>query len=194
MRLLGHFRKPVKPLANQAKDNLKWGPTGNQPEYDRDGQIARQAGQFLQQEHDSPFLLAIGFHSPHLAFRAPDRFHEMYPANQVELPKTPADALADTPLGGPHMDQRRLTEVEWRDVVSSHFAAISYTDWCVGQVLDAIRATGREESTIVVLWSDQGFMLGEHFLWRKVELYEERDNRHVSHAVRLVRHSAAERR
>jgi arylsulfatase A-like enzyme len=66
-----------------------------------------------------------------------------------------------------------LTEAEWRDVVSSHYATISYVDWCVGKVLDAIRSTGREENTIVILWSDHGFMLGEHFLWRKVNLYEE---------------------
>jgi len=57
-------------------------------------------------------------------------------------------------------------------VVSSHYATISYVDWCVGRVLDALRETGREQNTIVVLWSDHGFMLGEHFLWRKVNLYE----------------------
>jgi arylsulfatase A-like enzyme len=166
-------RRPAKPVRNRSKDNLKWGPTGNQPEHDRDGQIAHQVAQFLQEQHDTPFLLAVGLHSPHLAFRAPDRFHEMYPVDQIELPRTPADDLTDTPLGGPHADQKRLTEAEWRDVVSSHYATISYVDWSVGNVLDAIRSTGREKNTIVVLWSDHGFMLGEHFLWRKVNLYEE---------------------
>ena len=165
-------RSPKAPYKSGGNDNLKWGPTGNRPEDDRDGQMAEQAVRFLREEHAKPFFFAVGFHSPHLAFRAPDRFHDLYPADQVQLPQTPEDDLSDTAIGGPHADQKRLTVEEWRDVVSSHYAAISYVDWCVGRVLDAVRETGRDENTIVVLWSDHGFMLGEHFLWRKGNLYE----------------------
>lgn len=162
---------PKKPPTGK-RDNLKWGPTGNDPTGDRDGQIAEQAVRFLATDHERPFFLGIGFHSPHLAFRAPDRFHELYPPEEIELPQTPVDDLEDTPIGGPHADQRRLSTEEWRQVVSSHYAAISYSDWCVGKVLDALDRTGRADDTIVVLWSDHGFMLGEHFLWRKGDLYE----------------------
>jgi arylsulfatase A-like enzyme len=164
---------PAEPSKPGGKDNLRWGPTGNTPENDRDGQIAEQAARFLSREHDSPFFLGIGFHSPHLAFRAPDRFHSMYPPAKIRLPKTPENDLADTPIGGPHADHLRLTIDERRQVISSHYATISYADWCAGRVLDTIKQTGREGSTIIVLWSDHGFMLGEHFLYRKVNLYEE---------------------
>ena len=162
---------PKKPATGK-KDNLKWGPTGNTPAHDRDGQLAEQAVCFLKAEHERPFFLGVGFHSPHLAFRAPDRFHDLYPPERVSLPQNPEDDLEDTPIRGRHADQLRLSTAEWRQVVSSHYAAISYADWCVGKVLEALDETGRSKDTIVVLWSDHGFMLGEHFLWRKGDLYE----------------------
>jgi uncharacterized sulfatase len=163
--------KPKAP-ATGGGSPLEWGPTGNEPEDDRDGQMAEQAARFLRQRHERPFFLGIGFHSPHLTFRAPDRFHAMYDPKKIELPNNPKDDLADTPIKSKSRDQLRLTTEEHREITAAHYATISYVDWCVGKVLDAIRQSGREEDTIVVLWSDHGFMLGEHFLWRKGSLYE----------------------
>jgi len=166
-------RRPKKPAAPGTLDNMRWGPTGNEPEEDRDGRIALRVGRYLMERHERPFLLAVGFHAPHLPFRAPKQFHDLYPPEKIELPQNPPDDLADTPIRRPSPDQRRLTRAEWREVIASHYAAISYADWCVGRVLDAIDRSGHAGDTIVVLWSDHGFMLGEHFLWRKVNLYEE---------------------
>lgn len=165
---------PAKPAAGRARnDNLRWGPTGNDPQLDRDGQIAEQAIRFLARTHARPFFLGVGLHSPHLAFRAPDTFHQMYPPEKIRIPQNPRDDLEDTPIRETHSDYQRLTVAEWREVISAHYAAISYADWCVGKILDGVRQTGRESDTIIIVWSDHGFMLGEHFLWRKVNLYEE---------------------
>jgi len=166
-------RPAMAPKKTSKGDNMRWGPTGNDPHKDRDGQIADQVSRFLEKKHDEPFFLGVGFHSPHLAFRAPDRFHDLYPPEEVELPQNRRNDLDDTPLRGPSNDYKRLTTDEWREIVSSHYATISYADWCVGRVLDALRRTDREKDTIVIVWSDHGFMLGEHYLWRKVNLYEE---------------------
>ena len=165
---------PAKPPGNKSrKDNLRWGPTGNDPKNDRDGQIAEQAIRFLKKARGRPFFLGVGFHCPHLSFCAPDRFHEMYPPEKIRVPENPSDDLKDTPISGPHPDTQRLSADEWRQVISAHYAAISYTDWCIGRILEALRQTDRDGDTIIIVWSDHGFMLGEHFLWRKVDLYEE---------------------
>ncbi len=163
---------PKNPVGPQ-RVPLVWGPTGNPPEKDRDGQIAEQAVRFLKEKHPRPFFFAIGFHSPHLPFRAPDQFFDLYDVEKIRLPQNPPDDLADTPIRKPSNDQLSLTEPEWREAVRAHYACISYVDWCVGKILDALDQTGLADKTIVVLWSDHGFMLGEHFLWRKVRLYEE---------------------
>ena len=167
-------KKAIAPAKKiDGNDNLRWGPTGNDPYKDRDGQIAEQAIRFLEKGHNRPFFLGVGFHSPHLPFRAPDRFHDLYPPEEIKLPQNPKDDLEDTPISRPHNDYERLTTDEWREVIAAHYAAISYTDWCVGRVIDTVEQTGREKDTIIIVWSDHGFMLGEHFLWRKVNLYEE---------------------
>ena len=53
------------------------------------------------------------------------------------------------------------------DVFVAHHACISYVDWCVGQVLDCVKSSGLEDNTIIVFTTDHGFMLGEHWSWRK---------------------------
>jgi len=168
-RGIGPRARPTR----KTRVKLIWGPTGVAPELDRDGQLATQAIRYLEQDHDKPYFLGIGFHGPHLPFRAPDRFHDLYPPEKILLPRNPPDDLKDTPIKGPHGDQEQLNEKEWREITAAHYATISYADWCVGRVLAAIRRTGREDRTIVIVWSDHGFMLGEHFLWRKGPLYEE---------------------
>lgn len=166
-------RGPEAPVKDRGGVPLLWGPTGNSPETDSDGQLAEQAVRFLRQKQEKPFFLGVGLHAPHLAFRAPDVFHEMYDPDHIELPQNPENDLEDTPIKQKSADQRSVTEQEWKEVIAAHYATISYADWCVGRVLGAIRQTGRENDTIVIVWSDHGFMLGEHFQWRKVDLYEE---------------------
>jgi arylsulfatase A-like enzyme len=165
--------RPTSPVKDRGGVPLLWGPTGNSPEDDRDGQLTEQAVRFLGQKHDKPFFLGIGLHAPHLAFRAPDVFHKMYDPDHIKLPQNPENDLEDMPIKQKSADQRSVTRQEWKEVIAAHYATISYADWCVGRVLNAIEELGKENETVVVVWSDHGFMLGEHFQWRKGSLYEE---------------------
>lgn len=151
---------------------LGWGPTGATPELDGDGQKAEQAVRFFKRKHDKPFLLGIGIFAPHLQFRAPEEFHAMYDPDTIKLPEVPRGDLENKPVKMDG-DQKLLDEREQREVIAAHYACISYADWCVGHILKGLKETGLEDDTIVIVWSDHGFSLGEHYQWRKSELYDE---------------------
>jgi arylsulfatase A-like enzyme len=110
----------------------------------------------------------------------------MYDPGKMEIPKNPGSDPDGWPLPGTlerldrgpewygmlHGRAPRTVE-EWREGIAAHYAVTSYSDALVGYVLDALEASGRAQNTIVVVWSDHGFMLGEHYKWRKGMLRDE---------------------
>ena len=144
-----------------------------------DGQIADRAIRELHRlkEGDRPFFLAAGFIKPHLPFNAPKRYWDYYRHDDVDLADNPcapmgapAQALhnwgelrqyTDIPAEGP------LPEEMARSMVHGYYAATSFVDAQVGRLLVELDRTGLRESTIVVLWGDHGWQLGEHGLWCK---------------------------
>ncbi len=144
-----------------------WGSSGKDETQDRDWQAAEQAIQLLQEEHDQPLFLAVGFHKCHLPFIVPQKYLDMYPPEKIQLPK---NASHEDPKSNP--DHRTLTDETWREAIAAHYACLTFADDLVGRILKALDETGRRENTIVVLWSDHGFMLGEHYEWRKSQLFE----------------------
>ena len=125
----------------------------------------------------SRFFLAVGFHKPHLPFIAPRRFFELY-QDGIEAPPIKADDLRD--ISWPARRNVRLAddlryrkEAAWEDVRRAYLASISWTDWNVGIVLDALEASPYQDNTVVVLWSDHGYHLGEKRSFRKFSLWEE---------------------
>jgi len=147
-----------------------YGPTGRDDLHELDGRHAEQAIRTLRarQPGDKPLLLAIGQHATHLPFRAPDKYHDLYPVDQMKLPANP-DAGPD----GMPADGRRLppynphTPEQFRAAIAAHFACISFVDAQIGRILAALDEAGRADQTIVVIWTDHGFMLGEQWNWRK---------------------------
>ena len=155
--------------------SLKWGPTGLSDAEQRDGAIAKAVATELKAKHDKPLYMAVGFHAPHYELRAPDKYIEMYPPDEITLPKNPENDLADVPHEYSMFnttDDRWLSEDEKREVIAAYYACISYVDTCVGILMDALKQTSQEDNTIVCLWGDHGMHLGEHFLWRKYTLFE----------------------
>jgi len=144
-----------------------------------DGQLANRAIGELEQlgTGDSPFFLAVGFLKPHLPFNAPKRYWDLYRREAIDLadnpfsPKgAPAAALHNwgelrayygIPQQGP------LSEDMTRTMVHGYYACVSYTDAQIGRVLGALDRLGLAEETIVILWGDHGWNLGEHGLWCK---------------------------
>ncbi len=144
-----------------------------------DGQIAEHALRDLRMlsEQDRPFFLAVGFLKPHLPFNAPAKYWDFYDReniNPAENPYRPADApgeamhdwgelrqYAGIPREGPLSDERAS------ELIHGYRAATSYTDAQVGRILDELDRLGLTENTVVVLWGDHGWQLGEHGLWCK---------------------------
>ncbi len=126
---------------------------------------------------DKPFFLAMGFLKPHLPFNAPKRYWDMYEREEIDLadnpfrPKGAPDAAlhnwgelrsyAGIPKKGP------LSEETARTLVHGYYACVSYTDAQIGRVLTEVDRLGVRNNTIVVLWGDHGWNLGEHGLWCK---------------------------
>ena len=146
------------------------------PDEQVDGAIANAAAARLKQKRGKPVYMALGFHAPHYTLVAPKPFIDMYSPGDIELPRFPEDDLAHCPRRHSVFnttDQKWLNDDEKREVIAAYYACISYVDYCVGKVMDALRESGREKDTFVVLWGDHGMHLGEHGLWRKATLFEE---------------------
>lgn len=126
-----------------------------------------------------PFFLACGLYKPHLAFVAPRKYYKDFPLDSIQLPPHREDDLDDIPPAGikmakPTADHAKFLENgNWKLAIQSYLATCAYTDMNVGRILDALESSAHKENTIVVLWSDHGWALGEKQHWRKFALWEE---------------------
>ncbi len=149
-----------------------------------DGAIADEALKqlrLLAGDEEKPFFLAYGIIKPHLPFGAPKSYYDLY--NEVELP---AIQQAQKPEGqttwhrSGEFNNYNLwgknpnADAEFADEVRRHYAAcVSYADAQVGKIMNELKRTGADKNTIVVLWGDHGWHLGEHAIWGKHSLFEE---------------------
>ncbi|MEX0321767.1 MAG: sulfatase [Puniceicoccaceae bacterium] len=152
-------------------------PTTNPLEEHPDHKVASYGIEVLEKEHDKPFFLAVGIVKPHLPFICPKQFFDLYPED-VEPPRIKANDLADIPWVGKSMakisDDNRFTKDQaWTKVRRAYLACNSWADYNIGRVLDALEASPYADNTIVVLWSDHGYGMGEKRHFRKFALWEE---------------------
>lgn len=151
-----------------------------------DGRIAEEAIRRLHKakdQADEPFFLAVGFVKPHLPFCAPQKYWDLYDPAKFELPTPavpPQGAPNFAPTGWGELRQYRdmpqsgpLNEAQARRLIHGYHAAVSYMDAQLGRVLDALDETGLAERTIVALWGDHGWHLGDHGMWCKHTNYEQ---------------------
>ncbi|MBC8218721.1 MAG: sulfatase, partial [Planctomycetes bacterium] len=132
----------------------------------------------LQKKHEKPFFLACGLIKPHLPWAVPRKYYEMFPRDKIELPPHIKNDMADIPPAGKKIGIRSdhpkfLKSDRWKDAVQSYLATVAYVDVCIGRLLDALEISDYKDSTIVVLWGDHGWHLGEKERWRKFTLWEE---------------------
>ncbi len=149
-----------------------------------DGRIAAKSVAALRElsQHKQPFFLAVGFWKPHSPFNAPKRYWDLYPRSSIKPPPNPA-APRDVPDIALH-DSREIlrgfrsrpngrpTADEVLALRHGYYAAVSYADAQVGRVLHELDRLKLRDNTIIVLWSDHGFHLGEHSLWAKTSNFE----------------------
>jgi uncharacterized sulfatase len=167
----------LKPLAG---GDLAWGATDNSDDKEADGHTALRIVQLLEQKRDTPFFIAVGFQKPHLSFVAPRKYFDLYPPDQIRLPREqgePADDTNDIPLATlnkPGGWRSQMSDSERRQAIAAYYACVSFIDAQTGIVLDAVDRLGLAGNTVVIFVSDHGFHLGEHGgLWQKQTLFEE---------------------
>jgi arylsulfatase A-like enzyme len=133
----------------------------------------------LAKTRAKPFFLALGFHKPHMPWNVPQKYYDMHPLADIQLPPVREDDLTDIPPAGrdiakPDGDHAAvLASGRWKEAVQAYLATISYLDGQIGRVLDAYDKSPHKDNTIIVFWGDHGWHLGEKEHWRKFTLWEE---------------------
>jgi len=148
-----------------------------------DGWVANDAVETLQElaAGDEPWFFAVGFFKPHLPFAAPLKYFELYDPN--EIPEPDDVVIQPSPSSwhgsgemmnnyGQHPGDPNTDRAYARQLRHAYAAATTYVDAQIGKVLDELRELGLQQNTIVVIWSDHGFALGEQGIWGKHSLYE----------------------
>jgi arylsulfatase A-like enzyme len=156
---------------------LDWAPIEQSEEQTNDWKTADLAARFLQQEHDKPFFLGCGIYRPHLTWYVPKKYFDMHPIEEIQLPAHKVNDLDDVPPMGRAMAGEVFNIIrkhgQWKNSVQGYLAACSFADACVGHVLNALEKSIYRDNTIVVLWGDHGYHLGEKDHFSKSALWEE---------------------
>jgi len=184
-RSLGRKRspRPRKPMNRPANWSGAW-DWGAYPEQDAemaDIELAQNAAKALKEDFEQPFFMSVGFFRPHVPLFVPPKWFELYDADKVVLPKNPRTDLDDLPKNFLSINNYAVapTHAEvvksqsQRSLTHAYLASVSFVDHCVGIVLDALKSSPHAKNTLVVLWSDHGFHLGEKQHWAKRTLWEE---------------------
>jgi arylsulfatase A-like enzyme len=158
---------------------IRFAPLDCKDEDMKDYRIVSWAIDQLNRKHDNPFFLACGVHKPHMPWNVPRKYYDQYPLDTIKLPPVLDTDLDDVPPAGVRMAKPNgdhaaiLKSGRWKDAVQGYLAAISFTDMNVGRLLDALDKSAYKDNTIVVIWGDHGWHLGEKLHWRKFTLWEE---------------------
>ena len=135
----------------------------------------------LAEDSDRPFFLSVGFFRPHVPLFVPPGWFGLHDAETLTLPQTPASDLDDVPQNFLGINDYAVAPThaevvaagKQRSLTHAYLASVSFVDHCVGIVIDALDAGPHAADTIIVLWSDHGFHLGEKQHWAKRTLWEE---------------------
>lgn len=166
-----------------------------------DGLSARLAITKLQEaaRRKQPFFLGVGFFKPHLPFTAPEKYWDLYDEKTLDLspsPDLPTDIHPASLHESAEFNQYKtgdeqaslskpVSDAYARKLRHAYYAGVSYVDAQVGKVLEALRRLGLDKNTIVVVWGDHGWHLGDYRVWGKHTLFE-----HSLRSVLIVRHPA----
>lgn len=132
----------------------------------------------LEADYDRPFFMALGLYRPHNPWTAPKRFFDLYPIEELQMPQVLENDLDDIPeIGkrwakGPVNFHELKKAGKWKPIVRAYLASISFMDYNLGRVLDALEKSKYKDNTIVVLWADHGFHMGEKKHFAKYALWE----------------------
>ena len=148
-----------------------------------DGQVVSWITDRLAESEEGPRFIAAGIYRPHLPWYTPAKYFDLYPIEKIQLPPyldgdrndvgTTRDMNLEPHLGYdvmPKLSEADTTAV--KEAIQGYLASISFADAMVGELINALDASGRADSTIIILWADHGFHLGEKDIWGKLTLWE----------------------
>ncbi len=159
-----------------AGESFDWGPFDIPDSEMGDAQITDWAIERMRGRAEKPFLLCIGYYRPHIPLWAPRAYFDLYPVDRVQLPPFQANDLQDLSTTAKRWATEAVTagahssvvrHKQWHAAVSGYLACVSFVDHQVGRLLDALDASPHANNTLVVLWSDHGWHLGEKQHWGK---------------------------
>ena len=171
---------------------VPWGALACSDDEMLDGINAKWIITELKKPQEKPFFLAYGLTKPHLTWSVPQKYFDLHPLEGIKLPPTKKGDLDDLPAFGkklarevydpsgerdfavkPNGDHANvIVNNQWLKAVQAYLATISFADAQIGRVLDALDRSGHADNTIIVLWGDHGWHLGEKNHWRKHALWD----------------------
>ena len=185
----GHFDEyfagkggPMR-LHPEAKDDgvggIKFAPLAGTDEEMADHGVVTWCIEKMSRKHDKPWFIAAGLVKPHMPWNVPKKWFDLFPLDQIQLPPHAEDDLGDVPAAGvkiakPSGDHAAILKSgRWKEAVQAYLATIAYCDYEVGRLIAAWEKSPEKDNTIICLWSDHGWSLGEKEHWRKFALWEE---------------------
>jgi arylsulfatase A-like enzyme len=174
-------RGDPRPAAGQSDGvgGIKFAPLDCRDDQLSDWGIADYGIASLQRKHDKPFFLAVGFHKPHMPWNVPRKWFDLFPLESIKLPPYLENDLEDLPPAAVRMAHPETDHVpmqksgRWKEAIQAYLATIAYCDMNLGRLLDALEKSAYRDNTIICLWGDHGWHLGEKHHWRKFALWEE---------------------
>lgn len=155
-----------------------------------DGLIAQAGISWLKElsKSSKPFFLAVGFKKPHAPYVAPKKYWDLYERDDMPLaeyqqmssdpvlyayhPSNELKVYSDIPPFHSYEDTKHLDTATQKRVIHAYYACVSYIDAQIGKLLDELESQGIAENTVIILWSDHGYHLGDHGLWNKLTNFE----------------------
>jgi len=162
-----------------------WGAYPERDDQMPDYKIAQWAVEKLgaqPADADSPFFLGVGFFRPHVPMYVPQKWFDLFPRQHIQLPLVKQDDRDDlSPYAIALTNEKHVSPThawiesagQWDHAVQAYLASVAFADYCLGLVLDALDASPHRDNTVVVLFSDHGFHLGEKQRWAKRSLWED---------------------
>mgnify|MGYP003668294905 FL=1 len=164
---------------DKERTSTDWGPFPEKDQQMPDYQTAEWAAEKLSKEYDQPFFLSVGFLRPHVPWYVPQKWFDLYDTAKLTLPPYLKNDREDLPPIALEIDdlpmmpttEWALANGQWKNILQGYLASVSFVDHYIGEVLEALEQSQHAENTIVVLWSDHGYRLGEKNTFAKVALW-----------------------
>ena len=170
--------------SNYGRTSTDWGAFPSTDSLMPDHQSTDWIIERLHQTYEKPFFMGLGFLRPHVPLYVPQKWFDLHPLEEIQVPPYKSDDLDDVPPVAHQLNDLPMMPTtdwaiendEWKKIIQAYLACVSFVDHQVGRVMTALKNSAHEKNTIVVLWSDHGYRLGEKGTFAKHALWEPATN------------------